>query len=99
MPDRTPLSDADIEAALADLAGWHYDAEAHQIVCDYQFGTFRDAVAWIVRAAFEADDMDHHPELTNVYDRVTVALATHDAGDRVTATDLALAQRLSALGA
>ena len=47
-----------------------------------------------MRAGFEADAMDHHPEWTNVYDRVSILLCTHSAGDKVTAKDVELARRI-----
>lgn len=100
MPDRQPLSDAQIDAALADLDGWRLesDDDGNWIATDLQFEGFREAVAFLVRVAFEAEAMDHHPEISNVYDRVALALSTHDAGGRVTETDLALARRIDALG-
>ena len=48
----------------------------------------------MVRAAFEAEGMDHHPEWTNVYNRVEIRLLTHDAQDKVTARDVELARRI-----
>lgn len=95
MPGRTPLSDDAIADALAGLDGWALDAD--RLVRTWAFGSFREAFAFLTRVAFEAEAMDHHPEITNVYGRVTLALATHDAGNRVTDTDVALARRLSAL--
>lgn len=95
MPGRTPLSDDAITDVLAGLDGWALDAG--RLVRTWDFGSFREAFAFLTRVAFEAEAMDHHPEITSVYGRVTLALATHDAGDRVTDTDVALARRLSAL--
>ena len=97
MPARDPLSDAAIQADLPD--GWSLvaDADGSRIARTYRFGDFRTAMAFLVRMAFEAEAMDHHPELTNVYDRVEIALTTHDAGNRVTETDLVLARRLHGL--
>jgi 4a-hydroxytetrahydrobiopterin dehydratase len=100
MPARTPLDAAALDAALADLPGWRREGEAggpNRLVREWRLASFRDAVAFLVRVAFEAEAMDHHPEITNVYDRVALALATHDAGDRVTETDLALARRIDAV--
>lgn len=99
MPARTPLSDDAIADALAGLDGWSYDADRRRLVRTWQFETFRQAMAFLVRVGFEAEAMDHHPEIENVYGRVALALGTHDAGDRVTETDVELARRLSALGA
>ena len=57
-------------------------------------GSFREAMSFMVRAAFEAEALNHHPEWTNVYDRVVVRLNTHDAGGKVTAKDVELAKRI-----
>jgi 4a-hydroxytetrahydrobiopterin dehydratase len=51
----------------------------------------------MVRVGFEAEAMDHHPEWTNIYNRVAIRLNTHDAGGRVTAKDVALAGKIQAL--
>ena len=86
------LSAEEIRAALAGLAGWSWEQDA--LAKTYRFGSFREAMSFMVRAAFEAEALNHHPEWTNVYDRVAVRLNTHDAGGRVTAKDVELAQRL-----
>jgi 4a-hydroxytetrahydrobiopterin dehydratase len=98
MPARTPLSDSAIDAALP--AGWRRqsgDGDENRIERAFTFGSFREAFAFLTRVAFEAEAMDHHPEIWNVYDRVRLALSTHDAGNRVTETDTALAERINAL--
>ncbi len=94
MPAREPLSPEQIEAALADPAilGWARDGD--RIAKTYTFPDFRAAVAFVVRVAFVCDARDHHPELTNVYDRVTLAFNTHDAGGKITETDLLLAREI-----
>jgi 4a-hydroxytetrahydrobiopterin dehydratase len=90
-----PLSREQIDEALRDLNAWRYESEAlHR---SFEFGSFREALAFIVRIAFEAEQRDHHPEITNVYNRVELALTTHDAGDRVTKKDVALAEAIEAL--
>jgi 4a-hydroxytetrahydrobiopterin dehydratase len=95
MPARAPLSDDRIAAALEGLDGWA--REGDRIAKTYRFANFREAVAFIVRVAFVCEARDHHPELTNVYDRVTLAFNTHDADGKVTETDLALAQEIEAM--
>jgi 4a-hydroxytetrahydrobiopterin dehydratase len=87
----TPLTEAEIRAALASLPGWTLERDA--LAKTFKFATFRDALAFMVRAGFEAEAMDHHPEWTNVYNRVAVRLNTHDAGGKVTAKDVALARQ------
>jgi 4a-hydroxytetrahydrobiopterin dehydratase len=87
-----PLAPAKIQAALATLPGWAFKRDALAKV--FQFKNFREAMGFMVRAAFEAEAMNHHPEWTNVYNRVAVRLNTHDAGGKVTAKDVELAGRI-----
>jgi 4a-hydroxytetrahydrobiopterin dehydratase len=87
-----PLTAAEIKAALATLPGWTFERKA--LAKKFQFGSFREAMSFMVRVAFEAEAMDHHPEWTNVYDRVAIRLNTHDAGGKVTAKDVELAHRI-----
>lgn len=61
----------------------------------FLFETFRDALAFIVRVGFEAEGMDHHPALYNVYNRVELTLCTHDAGSKITDKDIALARAIN----
>ena len=97
MPDRTPLSADAIGDALAALDGWALSDDGSALEREIQFEDFRNAVAFIVHLAFEADARDHHPEITNVYDTVTLRLSTHDADDSVTAMDVDLARRIDSL--
>jgi 4a-hydroxytetrahydrobiopterin dehydratase len=87
-----PLASAKIQAALADLPGWTFRREA--LTKTFQLKSFREAMGFMVRAAFEAEALNHHPEWTNVYNRVAVRLNTHDAGGKVTAKDVELAGRM-----
>ena len=96
MPGRTPLTDSQIAEGLDALDGWTRDGD--RIVKEYRFADFRASVAFLVRAAFVCEAHDHHPEIHNVYDRVTLAFNTHDAGNTITETDLALARAVDALG-
>ena len=97
MPSRTPLSTADLDAALAapDLAGWTRRGDA--IAWEHTFSDVPAAAAFIVRILFAAEAADHHPEITTVYTHVALSLSTHDAGNRVTETDLALARTIAGL--
>ena len=88
----TPLTAAEIETALATLPGWSQDGDA--LVKSFKFGSFREAMSFMVRVSFEAEALDHHPEWSNVYNRVTIRLNTHDAGGKITAKDVELAQRI-----
>ncbi len=93
----TPLTPAEIAVALGQLPGWTCERDA--LARTFQFADFRAALAFMVRAGFEAEELNHHPERSNVYHRVVVRLTTHDAGNQVTAKDVELARRMSALAA
>lgn len=93
---REPLSREEIDRALQELDGWTFESD--RLVKQITFGDFREAMGFIVRVAFEAEALDHHPDLHNVYNRVTLALNTHDAGGgKVTAFDVALAKKIDCL--
>jgi 4a-hydroxytetrahydrobiopterin dehydratase len=91
----TPLDDHAIREALALLPGWRHEGGA--LVREVRLQTFSEALALLVRIGIEAERMDHHPELFNVYNRVRITLRTHDAGDRVTGLDVELASKISSL--
>jgi 4a-hydroxytetrahydrobiopterin dehydratase len=79
-------------AALPRLHGWAAAPHGRDaIVKTFRFGDFNRAFGWMTRVAIHADRLDHHPEWFNVYDRVEVLLATHDA-DGVTERDVELAR-------
>jgi 4a-hydroxytetrahydrobiopterin dehydratase len=87
-----PLSDTETEVVLSSLPGWV--AKDDQLVKTFVFGSFREAMSFIVRISYEAEDMNHHPEITNVYNRVAISLTTHDAGGRITERDAKLARKI-----
>ena len=77
---------------LAD-AGWALVDDGKAITKTFRFAGFRAAMAWMMRAAFEAEALNHHPEWFNVYNRVDVRLTTHDTGG-LSELDIDLAKRL-----
>lgn len=77
-------------AAVARLGGWAAADGRDAIVKTFRFGDFNAAFGFMTRVALMADRLDHHPEWFNVYNRVEVLLATHDA-DGVTELDVRLA--------
>jgi 4a-hydroxytetrahydrobiopterin dehydratase len=95
MAKPTALSPSEIDAALKTLPDWKRDGGA--IRAAYKLASFRDAFAFIARVAFEVEAMNHHPEIANVYNRVSFSLTTHDAGDKVSERDIELAKRISAV--
>jgi 4a-hydroxytetrahydrobiopterin dehydratase len=82
-------------AALAQLEGWRAVEGRDAIAKEFRFKDFNAAFGFMARVALYAEKADHHPEWFNVYNRVEVTLATHDAGG-VTGKDVALAQFIDA---
>lgn len=92
------MSDATRSAVLAPLfeAGWTLVEGRDAITKTYRFASFVDAFGWMSRAALWAEKWGHHPEWTNVYNRVEVVLTTHDVGG-LSALDAKLARKLDTL--
>ncbi|XWN35963.1 MAG: 4a-hydroxytetrahydrobiopterin dehydratase [Balneola sp.] len=90
-----PLSEQEIQSALSNLKGWEFGND--KIKKEFQFGDFKESLAFIVRVGFEAEQLTHHPELFNVYNTVKIELSTHDAGDRVTQKDIDLATAIEGI--
>ena len=88
------LTDGEINQALEGLRGWSRDGDA--LTKTYEFDDFPGAMAFMARAAPGIDEMDHHPEWRNVYNRVDVRLSSHDVGG-ITDRDLRLAELLDGL--
>ncbi|UTW51850.1 4a-hydroxytetrahydrobiopterin dehydratase [bacterium SCSIO 12827] len=78
------------EAAIQGLDGWAEVPGRDAIIKTFIFKDFNAAFGFMSRAALKAEKMDHHPEWYNIYNRVEVTLATHDAGG-VTQKDIDLA--------
>ena len=80
-------------AALAELSGWKEVEGRDAIQKSFQFADFNAAFGFMTRVALKADQMDHHPEWFNVYNRVDITLSTHDAGG-LSERDIALAKAI-----
>ena len=94
MPDFRKLSDDEIAGALEQLSGWSLvDGKLHK---EFRFEDFVTAFGFMSSVALVAESSNHHPEWFNVYNRVRVDLATHDAGG-VTQNDVDLAGRMNAI--
>ena len=88
------LNETQLAAALEGLPGWSVkDGKLHR---EYEFPDFVHAFGFMATAAIAIEAMEHHPEWSNVWNRVVVDLTTHDAGG-ITAKDLLLAEKLEAL--
>ena len=96
MPGRPKkLEPAERAAALADLAGWREVAGRDAIARSFTFKDFSAAFGFMTRVALSAEKYDHHPEWSNVWNRVEITLSTHDAGG-LTRLDVTLAKAIEA---
>ena len=88
------LNESEIAVALSNLPGWVNDGgKLHR---EYEFADFVAAFGFMTGAALVAQGMDHHPEWFNVWNKVRIDLATHDAGG-ITALDVKLAHSMNEL--
>lgn len=92
------LSRDEREAALAALPGWTWDEASESIRRSFRFKDFGAAFAFMTRVALLAEKADHHPDWSNSWNKVEVALTTHDAGG-VTARDMEMAKSIDAVAA
>jgi 4a-hydroxytetrahydrobiopterin dehydratase len=93
MSNDTPA--IDVEKALSRLEGWELTPEG-AIARSFKFADFTQAFAFMTRVAFLAEKANHHPDWSNSYNRVDIALKTHDK-DAITQKDIDLATAISAL--
>jgi 4a-hydroxytetrahydrobiopterin dehydratase len=84
------------DAGLAELAGWTLAADGSAIARDFTFGSFSEAFGFMTRVALAAEKADHHPEWSNVWNRVSITLTTHEAKG-LTERDISLARRIDRL--
>ena len=87
------LNDQEIQSFLSSYPGWTY--EDGRLRASYQLGSFEQAIEMINKVAFVASAMDHHPSITNVYNRLSFSLCTHSVGDVVTKLDVELAKKIA----
>jgi 4a-hydroxytetrahydrobiopterin dehydratase len=92
------LDDEERAAALEGLAEWRYDESRRAILREFEFADFGEAFAFMARAALAAEKADHHPDWSNSWNKVAVALSTHSEGG-VTGKDVALARAMDGFAA
>jgi len=92
MPARTRLTPDQIDAALPSIPGW--ELVEGKLRRDFVFQDFVQAFGFMSSVALIAESMNHHPEWSNVYNRVRIELTTHDASG-LTALDVEFARRAS----
>ncbi|MEX0773246.1 MAG: 4a-hydroxytetrahydrobiopterin dehydratase [Balneolales bacterium] len=86
------LDQQEVQQGLSQLNGWI--AEDDKLKKNFKFKNFREAIAFISRIAFEAEELNHHPDLFNSYNKVSINLSTHDAGGKITQKDIGLAKKI-----
>jgi len=94
MADR--LSPAARQATLSKLPEWRYDDAADSLTRDFAFKDFSEAFGFMTRVALLAQAANHHPDWSNVYNKVSITLSTHDAGG-LTEKDAKLAEAIDNL--
>lgn len=90
------LTDAERADALAELSLWRLRDDGLAIERSFRFADFSQAFAFMARVAMQAEKLDHHPEWSNVWNRVDIALTTHDAGG-LSGRDVAMARAIDLL--
>lgn len=91
------LTDQEARDALATLTGWDRSEDGGSISKTYKFDDFVGAWGFMSSMALVAESMNHHPEWSNVYNKVHVTLTTHDVGG-LSALDIELAKKMDARG-
>ena len=91
------LSDSEVAALLTELPDWILRADGKALERGFKFADFNAAFGFMTRVALYADKHDHHPEWSNVYNRVEITLTTHDAGG-LSQRDAAMARAIAAMG-
>ena len=90
------LSESEINARLGDLKGWARDGDT--LVKTFQFDSYLAGVAFASTVGVISEGLNHHPDLSIGWRRVTVAYTTHDAGNKLSSKDFAAAEAIDALG-
>ena len=95
-----PLTVSEIDDELQNLDGWEFERDdfgRDTIVRKINFVDFSTAWGFLSRLALLAEQINHHPEIYNVYNRVRITLTTHDIGNKVSDVDIHIAKRINQL--
>lgn len=91
-----PISEKDLEKALIELPEWKYLPDIPALHAVFQFNTFLQAIEFMHKASLFIDELNHHPEWTNIYNTVKITLYTHDI-KAISTLDIELAKYLDDL--
>ena len=92
------IDEATIDAFIAAHPHWKADRNKAALTAEFELPGFAAAMGFMMEIAVHADKMNHHPEWSNVYNKVTITLTTHDAGG-LTDLDLQLAEKIDVTSA
>jgi 4a-hydroxytetrahydrobiopterin dehydratase len=87
-----PLTQQEVTSAVSNLHNW--SVKKGKLHAEFRFKDFAEAFAFMTKVAGAAEAAQHHPEWSNVYNRVTIDLVTHDAGDAISQRDIDLARKI-----
>ncbi|MEI6284479.1 MAG: 4a-hydroxytetrahydrobiopterin dehydratase [Opitutae bacterium] len=90
-----PLNSDQIKLALSGLKHWRFEDD--KLLMDIKLKNFSESLSFLVKVGIEAEKLNHHPEIHNIYNKVALKLTTHDAGNRVTEKDIVLARAIENL--
>lgn len=93
--NRQPLSDTEINEHLKSLPGWERDGDKLKKL--FKFGAYTDGLIFATLVGAAAEKLDHHPDILIGWRKVTVSFSTHDAGHKITLTDVKAAEAVEAL--
>lgn len=93
---RTPLTDSEIQERLTGLPGWAREGDT--LVKTFALPTYLAGLAFASAVGTICEGLDHHPDLLITWKKVKVSLSTHDAGHKITETDVKAAKAVEALG-
>ena len=88
-----PLTAKELKTVLPRLPGWRH--RDNRLTRDFEFQDFVESLAFINSLVAYFETMDHHPDVTIAYDKVTFALTTYDVGGKVTDRDVSLAKKIT----
>ena len=90
-----PMKKEEICERLGAMSGWVLEDD--RLSKTYDFKNFKEAMSFLLRVSYEAEEQNHHPEIFNCYKQVKISLNTHDAGGQVTAKDFDLAHAIDSI--
>lgn len=89
------MTQSEIDERISDLPGW--TADEGRLRRAFKFANFVEAFGFMTKVAMLAEGLDHHPEWSNVYNRVNIELTTHEADNAISALDFKLAAQINDL--